>query len=506
MKKTLLMILDGYGYGEKNAANAIYNAKTPFMDEVLEKYKWNLLKCSGLEVGLPEGQMGNSEVGHLNIGAGRVVYQELTRISKSIKDGDFFENKAFLGAIENAKKYNSAVHIMGLVSDGGVHSELEHCKALVKLVNAHGIQKLYIHCFTDGRDTLPESGISFISELQKYLTENSKGKIATVIGRYYAMDRDNRYERVVRAYDALVLGDGLKASDPILAINDSYKKDVTDEFIEPTVIVADDKPVGMLQDNDSVIFFNFRADRARELTSAITQDDFTGFERKKRINVFFVSMTQYDTKLKNIDVAFLPESMDNTLGEYLAKQGLKQFRIAETEKYAHVTYFFNGGIEKPNQNEDRLVVPSPKVATYDLKPEMSAFEVAKDLIVKIKENKYDFILVNFANCDMVGHTGVFDAAVRAVEAVDKCAKDVYEAAQAQDYTVFITADHGNAELMRDGDEIITAHTTNKVVFVALDANISAVESGSLRDIAPTILSVMGIPKPDEMTGHSLVLE
>lgn len=504
MKKALLMILDGYGFGKQDESNAIYMAKTPFMDSVLKKYKWNLLKCSGLDVGLPEGQMGNSEVGHLNIGAGRIVYQELTRISKSIKDGDFFENEAFIGAIENVKRHDSALHIMGLVSDGGVHSELEHCKALIKLATEQGIKKIFIHCFTDGRDTLPESGITFIKELNDYIKNNTTAKIADIIGRYYAMDRDKRYDRVKLAYDELLLGKGIRAVDPIVAVNDSYINDVTDEFIKPTVIYDKNEPVALIKDNDSVIFFNFRADRAREITSAIIQKDFDGFTRDKVVDVYFVCMTQYDTSLENVHIAFKPETMDNTLGEYLANKKIAQFRIAETEKYAHVTYFFNGGIETPNPGEDRLVIPSPKVATYDLQPEMSAYAVCDALIEGIKKDKYGFILVNFANCDMVGHTGVFGAAVKAVETVDSCAEMVFKEAKEHGYTMFITADHGNAELMKDNGEIITSHTTNKVIFASLDDNISTVNEGSLCDIAPTILYAMGLEKPKEMTGHCLI--
>lgn len=500
MTKAILAILDGYGQGEENEYNAVYCANTPFMDYVQNKYNYNLLKCSSEFVGLPDGQMGNSEVGHLNLGAGRVVYQELTRISKAVKDGDFFENRAFLNAVENVKKHGSAMHIMGLVSDGGVHSSLDHLKALVRLCARNDIDKLYIHCFTDGRDTLPTSGKHYIEEIEKTLAEYKTGKIATVIGRFYAMDRDKRYDRVQKAYNALLLGEGEYSESAEDVMKNSYEKNITDEFIVPHVIEKD----GIINDNDSVIFFNFRADRAREITSAITQDAFDGFDRAKRANVCFVCMTQYDVSLQGVDIAYKPEVLANTLGEYLSMLGKKQLRIAETEKYAHVTYFFNGGVEKQYENEDRILINSPKVATYDLQPEMSAYEVTEKLCEKIKTGEYDFILVNYANCDMVGHTGIMPACIKAVETVDECMKKVYTSAKESGYTLMITADHGNAELMYKDGEVITSHTTNDVIFAVCDENVKAVASGSLKDVAPTVLKVMDIEKPAEMTGESLI--
>lgn len=500
MPKAILAILDGYGQGEENEYNAVYCANTPFMDYVKEKYNYAFLKCSSSYVGLPDNQMGNSEVGHLNLGAGRVVYQDLTRITKSIKDGDFFENSAFLNAVENVKKHDSSMHIMGLVSDGGVHSSIEHLKALIKLCKENDVKKLYIHCFTDGRDTLPTSGINYIKQVENTISELSLGKIATITGRFYAMDRDKRYDRLEKAYNVLLLGEGEYGESAEEVMNSSYENDITDEFILPHII---DKN-GIINDGDSVIFFNFRADRAREITSAVTQDDFDGFERKKRANVYFVCMSMYDESLKNVDIAYKPEILHNTLGEYLSSLGKKQLRIAETEKYAHVTYFFNGGIEKQYENEDRILIASPKVATYDLQPEMSAYEVTEKLCKNIKSNEYDFILVNFANCDMVGHTGVMSACVKAVETVDECMKKVYDAAKENGYTLMITADHGNAEVMFKDGEVITSHTTNDVIFAVCDENGKRVNCGSLKDVAPTVLCVMDLDKPEEMSGVSLI--
>ncbi len=505
MTKAILAILDGYGYAKANEFNAVTTANTPFLDNVLKKYNWNLLKCSGQAVGLPEGQMGNSEVGHLNIGAGRVVYQELTRITKDIEDGGFFRNDTFADAVKNVKNNNSKLHLMGLISDGGVHSELSHLKALLRFAKLNGINNVFVHCFMDGRDTLPTSGIEYIKELEKFMSDEGIGRIATVTGRYYAMDRDKRYERLEQAYNAIVSGEGEITENAQEAVKCSYEKNITDEFILPHVISSAGHPLATIENNDSVIFFNFRADRARELTDAISQENFNGFERKKFVKTYFVCMTPYDAAFENIHIAYHPQVLKNTLGEYLSNLGKKQLRIAETEKYAHVTYFFNGGIEKQYPYEDRILVESPKVATYDLKPEMSANEVTDKLITAIESKTYDFILVNYANCDMVGHTGVMNAAVKAVKTVDSCIEMVYNAAQKCDYTLMITADHGNAEVMFENGKVITSHTTNPVIFVVCSQKVKEVNQGSLCDIAPTILKVMEIPSPQEMTGKSLIL-
>ena len=504
MKKVLLTILDGYGISNFPQGNAIMAAKKPNIDRLLKEYPNSKLSCSGLSVGLPEGQMGNSEVGHLNIGAGRVVYQELTRISKSIDDGDFFQNPAFLHAVENAKQYGTALHLMGLVSDGGVHSAEKHYKALVEFAKRQNFDRVFLHCFMDGRDTLPKSGIDYISDLQQYLNEVGVGKIATVSGRYYAMDRDNRYERIKLAYNAMTLGIGRTAADPLAAVEQSYRENVTDEFIVPTVIKQNGLPIATINDNDSIIFFNFRPDRARQMTKAFTFNVFEEFDREKTVEVKFVSLTMYESNFDNVEVAFCPAVLKNTLGEYLSSQGMHQLRIAETEKYAHVTYFFNGGVETPYPNEERVMISSPKVATYDLKPEMSAFEVTDKLIEKMVETPYDFIVVNFANCDMVGHTGIIEAAVKAVEAVDTCVGKVYNAAKEHGYAMLITADHGNAEYMSDEGDVITSHSTNDVFFIVADEQVSQVENGRLCDIAPTVLNIMNLKQPKEMDGHSLI--
>ncbi len=504
MTKAILAILDGYGYAKANEFNAVTTANTPFLDGVLKKYNWNLLKCSGQDVGLPEGQMGNSEVGHLNIGAGRIVYQELTRITKDIKEGGFFKNAAFNDAVKNVNENNSKLHLMGLLSDGGVHSELSHLKALLKLAKLNGVKNIFVHCFMDGRDTLPTSGIEYVRDLEEFMQNEGVGEIATVIGRYYAMDRDKRYDRLERAYNAIVLGEGESSNSAQEAIEDSYEKNITDEFIVPHIISTDEQPAATIENNDSVIFFNFRADRARELTDAISQEDFSGFERKKVVKTFFVCMTPYDANFKNINIAYHPQILKNTLGEYLSNLGKKQLRIAETEKYAHVTYFFNGGVEKQYPYEERVLVESPKVATYDLKPEMSANEVTDKLIKAIESEIYDFILVNYANCDMVGHTGVMNAAVKAVETVDSCIEKVYNVAQKYGYTLMITADHGNAEVMFEDGKIITSHTTNPVIFAVCSQNVREVKQGSLCDIAPTVLEIMELTSPQEMTGNSLI--
>lgn len=499
--KVLLMILDGFGFSAKHEGNAVYSANTPNLDKLWDKNPHLFLNCSGESVGLPDGQMGNSEVGHLNLGAGRIVYQELTRITKSIKDGDFFENEEFLKAIKNVKDNGSALHLMGLVSDGGVHSSNEHLYALLELAKRQGVEKVYVHCYMDGRDTPPKSGKGYIEELEEKMKEIGVGKIGVVSGRYYAMDRDKRWERIKKAYDALVYGIGEKANSAAEAMQNSYDNDVTDEFVVPTIVCEDAK----ISKNDSVIFFNFRPDRARQITRALVEDDFDGFEREEDLNLTFVTFTNYDASFKNVLIAFKPQVITNTLGEYLSNNGYTQLRIAETEKYAHVTYFFNGGVETEYKGEDRVLVASPKVATYDLKPEMSAFEVKDKLVDLINTKNYDFIAVNFANCDMVGHTGVFDAAVAAVEAVDKCVGEVMEAAENHDYNVVITADHGNAELMSEDGKPFTAHTTNKVECIVESKLVKGVkEEAALCDVAPTILDLMDIKQPEEMTGKSFV--
>lgn len=502
MKKTkMLLILDGFGVGNEEVGNAITSANTENIDSYRENYPTTFLNASGLDVGLPEGQMGNSEVGHLNIGAGRIIYQELTRINKEIKEEGFFKNQAFLKAVENAKEKNSSVHLLGLLSDGGVHSHINHLKALIKLCKCNGVEKVYIHSFLDGRDVPPQSAIEYIKEIEEYTESIGCGKIATVSGRYYAMDRDNRWDRVEKAYNAMVNSEGEKYSCAIEAVEASYAKEVLDEFVVPSVILEE----GNIKENDSVIFFNFRPDRAREITRAITEKDFDGFERIYK-EVYFVSMTQYDKTLTNLDIAYKPENYTNTLGEYLSKMGKTQLRIAETEKYAHVTFFFNGGVETPNSGEDRILVPSPKVATYDMKPEMSAYEVKDKVIEKINEGIYDFILLNFANPDMVGHTGDFEAAKVAVETVDKCTGEIVDTILKSGGAIYITADHGNAEQMIDieSGEAFTAHTTNKVPFIVIGEGEVSLKEGRLADIAPTILNFMNLEVPKEITGESLI--
>lgn len=497
----LLMILDGFGIADKEG-NAIASAKTPNIDKLFFDNPITSIGASGLNVGLPEGQMGNSEVGHTNIGAGRVVYQELTRITKSIEYGKFFENDEFNEAIENVKKHNSSLHLMGLLSNGGVHSHNSHLYALVELAKRKGIKNVYIHAFLDGRDVAPTSGKDFICECESKLKEIGVGKIATVIGRYYAMDRDNRWERVKQAYDAMVFGEGKHCNSASLAVETSYSEGVTDEFVVPTVCEKDAK----IQENDSVVFFNFRPDRAREITRTLVDLDFKGFERKNGLfPITFVCMTQYDATIPNVKVAFKPQSLKNTFGEYISDKGLTQLRIAETEKYAHVTFFFNGGVEKNYKNEDRILVPSPKVATYDLQPEMSAYEVTDKVVESIKSGKYDVIILNYANCDMVGHTGVFEAAVKAVEAVDTCVGKVKDAMDSMNGVTIITADHGNADKMYDDNrKPFTAHTTNPVPFCVIGYDCELEDGGKLADIAPTMLKILDIPKPEEMDGKSLI--
>ena len=507
-KPVMLMILDGFGIAPKSEGNAVSLAKKPNFDRLLEKYPHSELQASGLFVGLPDGQMGNSEVGHLNIGAGRIVYQELTRITKSIADGDFFTNESLVKAMENAKKTDGALHLMGLLSDGGVHSHIDHLKGLLEFAKKAGVQNVYVHAFMDGRDVPPSSGKEFIEKTEAMMAEVGVGKIATVSGRYYAMDRDNRWERVELAYNAMVLGQGETANSATEAIEKSYHDDKTDEFVLPTVIEKDGNPVAKIKNGDSVIFFNFRPDRAREITRAINDKVFDGFKREA-LDLTFVTMTQYDKTLEGVEVAFKPQTLTNTLGEYVSDKGLNQLRIAETEKYAHVTFFFNGGVEKENENEERALIPSPKVATYDLKPEMSAYEVTEELIKRLDSDKYDMIILNFANPDMVGHTGVVDAAIKAIEAVDECLGKVVDKVLEKDGTVFITADHGNAETMIDFStgNPFTAHTTQPVPFLWVSNNTDGktIKDGKLADIAPTMLNVLGLEAPAEMTGENLIV-
>lgn len=506
-KPVMLMILDGFGIAEKSEGNAVALANKPNFDRLLKEYPNTQLQASGMAVGLPEGQMGNSEVGHLNIGAGRIVYQELTRITKAIEDGDFFENEALMKAMKNAKENNASLHLMGLLSDGGVHSHIEHLKGLLEFAKKEGLQKVYVHAFMDGRDVPPSSGKDFIIKAEEMMKEVGVGQIATVSGRYYAMDRDNRWERVQLAYNAIVLGEGEKASSAVEAIDNSYHDEKTDEFVLPCVIEEDGHPTATIKNGDSVVFFNFRPDRARELTRAINDKEFAGFNRET-LDLTFVTMTQYDKTLERVNIAFKPQTLVNTLGEYVSSKGLEQLRIAETEKYAHVTFFFNGGVEKENPGEERKVIPSPKVATYDLKPEMSAYEVTDELLNRLDQDKYDMIILNFANPDMVGHTGVVQAAVKAVEAVDECLGKIVDKVLEKDGTVFITADHGNAETEIDFStgNPFTAHTTNPVPFVWVSNNIDGrtLKSGKLADIAPTMLNVMNLEVPEEMTGECLI--
>ncbi len=505
-KPYALIILDGYGVNERHEGNAIFAANTPNMDRYMQECPHSIVHASGMDVGLPEGQMGNSEVGHTNIGAGRIVYQELTRITKSISDGDFFENPVLLAAVENCKKNNSALHLMGLLSDGGVHSHNQHLYGLLKLAKEKGLTDVHVHCFLDGRDVPPSSGADFVEALVENIREIGVGDIATVMGRYYAMDRDNRWDRVEKAYNAMVLGEGNTCESAVTAVKESYNDGVTDEFVVPTVVVKDGKAVGKMQEKDSVVFFNFRPDRAREITRTIVDPDFNGFERKYFEN-FYVCMTQYDASMPNVEVAFKPEALTNTFGEYISQKGLRQLRIAETEKYAHVTFFFNGGVETVCDGEDRALINSPKVATYDLQPEMSAYEVTEEAVKRIESGEYDVIVLNFANCDMVGHTGVIDAAVKAVEAVDECLGKVVDAIEKMGGVALITADHGNADQMIDYTDggAFTAHTTNVVPLVLIGEEGATLKPGRLADLAPTMLDLMGMDKPVEMTGESLLV-
>lgn len=502
----MLIILDGFGIGKEYPGNAVKLSKTPNIDRLLKEYPSSSLQASGESVGLPEGQMGNSEVGHLNIGAGRIIYQDLTKISKSIKNGDFFEKKEFLEAIEYAKDHNSKLHLIGLVSSGGVHSHNTHLYALLRLAKMKDFHNVYVHVILDGRDVTPKAGKEDVEELINKIEEIGIGKIATVSGRYYAMDRDKRWERTELAYDAFVLGSGKEDNNPILAIEKSYNEGITDEFMIPTVIKENNKPIATVDNNDAIILYNFRPDRARQITRAFVDKEFQGFKRKKKVNTFYVSMTEYDKTIENVHVAYRDEAPNNTLGQYISEKGLHQLRIAETEKYAHVTFFFNGGIEEPYKNEDRVLVPSPKIATYDLKPEMSAIEVKNEVLNRINMDKYDLIILNFANPDMVGHTGVVDATIKAIETVDTCLGEILELLIKKGGKALITADHGNAEMLinEDNGSPITAHTSNKVPLIMVENNNAKLRDGILADLAPTILELMGLEKPEEMTGHSLI--
>lgn len=510
-KPVVLMILDGYGLNDNCEHNAVCEGKTPVMDQLMSQCPFVKGQASGLAVGLPEGQMGNSEVGHLNMGAGRVVYQELTRITKSINDGDFFNVPEFLTAVENCKKNNSALHLFGLVSTGGVHSHLNHIYGLLELAKRNGLEKVYVHCFLDGRDTPPESGKEFVTELEAKMAELGTGKVASVMGRYYAMDRDKRWDRVELAYKALTKGEGNTAVSATEGIQASYDAGKSDEFVVPFVVTENGKALATINDGDSVIFFNFRPDRAREITRAFCDEGFTGFAREKKLDLTFVCFTDYDETIGNKLIAFKKEEIKNTFGEFLAAHHMTQARIAETEKYAHVTFFFNGGVEEPNEGEDRILVPSPKeVPTYDLKPEMSAPIVCDKLVEAIESGKYDVIIINFANPDMVGHTGVESAAIKAIETVDACVGRAVEAIKAAGGVLFICADHGNAEVMVDEatGEPWTAHTTNQVPFVLVGADpaYKLCEGGRLCDIVPTLIELMGLEKPKEMTGESLLVK
>ena len=509
-KPLVLTIMDGFGFNDNNDVNAIYAAKTPNLDKIFATCPTTQIGASGMDVGLPDGQMGNSEVGHTNIGAGRVVYQELTRITKSAKDGDMKQNEALVAALENVKKNGSALHLMGLLSDGGVHSHIEHLYALVEMARDAGIKEIYIHALLDGRDVPPASAADFIAAANAKFSELGAGKIATVMGRFYGMDRDNRWDRVEKAYAALVYGAGVQTDDAEAAVRASYEtvdgdgKNLTDEFVLPTVVEGTKR----IANGDSVVFFNFRPDRAREITRTFVDSDFTGFERKGgKLDLFYVCMTQYDASMPNVEVAYKPQSLKNTLGEFLSDKGLTQLRIAETEKYAHVTFFFNGGVEVEYKGEDRILVKSPAVATYDMQPEMSAVPVCDKVVEAIESGKYDVVILNFANCDMVGHTGIFEAAVTAVETVDTCVGRVAEATTKMGGIMLLTADHGNADCMIDTDgSPFTAHTTNPVPFSVVGKDCTLREGGKLCDISPTIIKLLGLNQPAEMTGESIIID
>lgn len=502
MKKPLvLMILDGFGINNATVGNAIYSAKTPNIDALMANYPHTKIQASGMDVGLPRGQMGNSEVGHTNIGAGRIVYQELTRITKTVEEGGLSAIPELQKAVANCKEHDSALHLMGLLSDGGVHSHIQHLFGLLRMAKEQSLSKIYVHCFMDGRDVPPSSGKDYIQQLVDELNTLGVGKIATISGRYYAMDRDNRWERVSKAYDAMVNGIGVLESDPVKAMEDSYANGVTDEFVVPVVVDAE----GTINANDSVVFFNFRPDRAREITRTLVDESFSGFERAKGFfPLCYTCMTQYDATMPNVQVAFHPQSLEDTFGEYISRKGLKQLRIAETEKYAHVTFFFNGGVETVYPGEDRCLINSPKVATYDLQPEMSAYEVTDALEERL--DKYDVIIINYANCDMVGHTGVFEAAVKAVEAVDTCVGRIVNKTLELGGAVLLTADHGNADqMLAEDNSPFTAHTTNPVPLLAIGlGDVKLREGGRLADLAPTMLSVLGLEQPAAMSGQSLI--
>ena len=499
---TTLIIMDGFGLGPKYPGNAVENTPKPHLENIFKECPGCRLSASGLDVGLPDGQMGNSEVGHTNIGAGRVVFQDLPHISRDIDSGEFFKNPAYLEAMEHCREWGTALHLMGLLSDGGVHSHITHLFALVKMAKEQGLEKVYVHCFLDGRDVPPSSGKSYVEQLQAKLDELGTGRIATVMGRYYAMDRDKRWDRVQRAYDAIALGEGIFEENPAAAVQKSYDSGVTDEFMEPVVCAKG----AQVRDNDSIIFYNFRPDRAREITRCFVDEDFQDVERKKGfVPVDFVCTTEYDATMPNVTVAYPRQKLENIFGEYISKLGLTQLRIAETEKYAHVTFFFNGGVETVFPGEDRVLIASPKVATYDLQPEMSAYQVTEEAVKRIESGAYDVIILNFANCDMVGHTGVYEAACRAVTAVDECVGRVVEATSRMGGVSLITADHGNAERMADEDgEPFTAHTTNLVPFYIVGASVR-LRDGRLADIAPTMLDLMGLEKPKEMDGETLIV-
>ena len=502
--KVLLMILDGWGKGDHGHDDVVFSAHPEYIDSLEATYPSAQLRTDGENVGLPEGQMGNSEVGHLNIGAGRVVYQDLVKINRACRDDSILKNPEIVKAFSYAKENGKQVHFMGLVSDGGVHSSLDHLFKLCDISKHYGVDKTFVHCFMDGRDTDPRSGKGFIEALQSHL-KGSAGRIASIVGRYYAMDRDKRWERVKLAYDLLVKGEGEKASDPVAAVQKSYDEGVTDEFIKPIVCVdGEDRPLGTIREGDVVIFFNFRNDRAKELTIALTQQDMPEFGMK-RLPLYYCCMTPYDAKFEGLHILFDKENVVNTIGEYVSKQGLKQLRIAETEKYAHVTFFLNGGREETFEGEERILVPSPKVATYDLQPEMSAYEVKDKLVAELNKKKFDFICLNFANGDMVGHTGVYDAIVKAVKAVDACVRDVVEAAKANGYEVVVIADHGNADHAENPDGTPnTAHSLNPVPIIVVSDRVKSVRNGVLADVAPTVLKLMGLSQPPEMTGKVLV--
>lgn len=502
----ILTILDGWGLGPEDNTNAIYVANTPTWDMFTKKYPMTQLKASGLAVGLPEGQMGNSEVGHLNIGAGRVVYQPLVKITLDIKEGRFFKNAVLLDAVNFVKKTGGKLHLIGLLSDGGVHSHIEHLKGLIKLAKINGVKDVFIHALLDGRDVPPRCAEKYVKEIEEYMNSEGLGAIASIQGRYYGMDRDKRWERTKLGYDAIKYGEGLTATDALSALFSGYERSEDDEFLKPTVILgADGKPIATVEEGDAIIFFNFRPDRARQLTAAFTQKDFDYFERYEFKKLKYVCMTEYDSTF-NLPVAYPPEDIRNGFGEYISKLGYTQLRIAETEKYAHVTYFFSGGREEPYDGEDRVLIPSPKVPTYDMKPEMSAFEVADEVIKRIKSGKYDVIILNFANGDMVGHTGIFKAAIKAIEAVDSCLKRIYDVIKEVNGIMLVTADHGNADWMLDekGNRV-TAHSLNPVPFILInyEKNVQ-LQPGILADITPTMLDLMGLNKPEEMTGKSLI--